>query len=113
MTKGPRNLATLAALLVLAIIGAGPAAASHSWNGYHWSRPSNPFTVTFGNNLSSNWSSYLTTACADWSLTSGACNNPANPIRCSIVAGSSNRNCRATLGRVEVCNGGPLARFTD
>jgi len=84
---------------------AGPAAANHAWNCYHWARSSNPFAVKFGNNLTSNWSSYLTTGASDWSLTSGACNNPLNPVRGTVVAGGAkSRNCRPATGHVEVCN---------
>lgn len=105
MTRGPRHFSALAALLGLLFIGIGPANATHSWGGYHWSRTSNPFTVTLGNNLASNWSSYLTSAASDWGLTSGACNNPQNPVRCAVVSGgTSARKCRPATGRVEVCN---------
>ena len=105
MTKSSRYFGAIVALLGVLSIGIGTANATHAWNGYHWSRTSNPFTVTFGNNLSSNWSSYLTTAASDWSLTSGACNNPSNPVRCNVVSGGSkSRNCRPADGRVEVCN---------
>src|SRR5207249_9766979 len=59
----------------------------------------------FGDNLSSNWSSYLTTAASDWSVTSGACNNPSNPVRGTVVPGNGkSRNCRPGTGSVEVCN---------
>src|SRR5438034_1547589 len=99
------RLFTFAAISGALFIAAGPASATHSWSGYHWSRPSNPFTVTLGNNLTSNWTPYLTTAGSDWSITSGACNNPQNPIRCSVTSGGSGgRKCRPTAGRVEVCN---------
>ena len=94
-----------AAALAVAIVAPGPASANHSWNGYHWARSANPFTVSFGNNLSSNWSSFLTQAAADWSITSGACNNPNNPVRGVVVSGGTNsRNCRPQTGHVEVCN---------
>src|SRR5437867_3646095 len=100
------GLFTFAALSGTLFIAAGPADATHSWNGYHWSRVSNPITIALGNNLSANWTPYLTTAASDWSITSGACNNPQNPIRCTVVAGgSSGRKCRPSAGRVEVCNG--------
>jgi hypothetical protein len=105
MKRGPLQLGTLAALVGLLFIGAGPANATHAWNGYHWSRPNNPFTVTLGSNVSSTWSSHLATAAAGWSLTSGSCNNPSNPVRCAVAAGGSrSRNCRPADGRVEVCN---------
>ncbi|TMQ57074.1 MAG: hypothetical protein E6K76_11625 [Candidatus Eisenbacteria bacterium] len=100
------GLFTFAALSGTLFIAAGPANATHSWNGYHWSRASNPFTVTLGDNLSANWTPYLATAASDWSITSGACNNPQNPIRCTVAAGGSHgKRCRPTAGRVEVCNG--------
>ena len=82
-----------------------PVSATHAWGCYHWARSSNPFTVTFGNNLSGAWSPYLTTAASDWSVTSGACNNPNNPIRATVVAGAAKGKCRPNAGRVEVCNG--------
>ena len=73
------------------------ASASHSWGGYHWARTANPFTLKLGNDLSSNWVPFLNTASATWSL---------SPILdTTIVSGQTNgRTCRATLGRVEVCN---------
>lgn len=105
MKRGPRYSATFAVLAAVLLIGTGPANANHSWNGYHWARSSNPFTVTLGNNLTGGWSSNLTTAASDWSLTSGACNNSQNPIRCTVVAGSTkSRPCKPANGRVEVCN---------
>jgi hypothetical protein len=86
-------------------VAAGPASASHAWNGYHWSRPSNPFTVTFADNLTSNWDPYLTQGAVDWSVTSGACNNPSNPVRAAVVAGGgSPKACRPANGQVKVCN---------
>ena len=99
------RLFTFAALAGTLFITAGPANATHSWGGYHWSRTGNPFTVSFGNNLTSNWSPYLSTASSDWSITSGACNNPQNPVRGTVVAGGGGgRKCRPVAGRVEVCN---------
>ena len=92
--------------VLCSLLVAQSASANHAWGCYHWSRPSNPFTVTFGNNLAPNWAPYLTTAASDWSKTSGACNNAQNPIRATVVAGSAkSRNCRPGTGVVEVCNG--------
>jgi hypothetical protein len=72
------------------------AHANHSWNGYHWARRSNPFTIKLGNNLSSVWQSYLSKASSDWTA--------STVLNTTIVAGQSTRRCKATLGRVEVCN---------
>lgn len=74
-----------------------PASATHSWGGYHWARTSNPFTLRLGDNLTSTWDSYLVTTSSDWSASS--------VLDTVIVAGATKpRNCRATTGRVEVCN---------
>ena len=100
-----RALITAAAITLVVGLGTGPAMASHSWGGYHWARSSNPFNLTFRNNLSSNWTPFLSTSMNQWSLTSGACNNSANPVRCAVGAGGSkSRNCRPADGTIEVCN---------
>jgi len=89
----------LSAVFFLAlVIAALPAFATHSWNGYHWARPSNPFTVKLGNNLSAVWQTYLSTTSADWSK--------STVLDTTIVAGGTGgaRRCPATAGRVEECN---------
>lgn len=73
------------------------AYASHSWNGYHWARTSNPFTLKLGDNVSGQWDAMLRTASSDWSK--------STVMDTTIVAGgTSARSCRPTTGRVEVCN---------
>lgn len=73
------------------------AQANHSWNGYHWARTANPFTLQLGNNLSSSWQPYLSTTSADWSV--------SDVLDTSVVSGNkAPRTCKPTLGRVEVCN---------
>ena len=86
----------LAALLAFAAFS--PAAqANHSWNGYHWARQSNPFTLNLGDNVSSKWDPYLGTASSDWSK--------STVLDTTVVPGQKNpATCRPTSGRVEVCN---------
>ena len=72
------------------------AFADHSWGAYHWGRTANPFTLKLGDNLSSAWDAYLSTASTDWTQSS--------VLDTTIVSGLGGRNCRATLGKVEVCN---------
>lgn len=89
------KLALATSLLMAAT--AAPAAASHSWGGYHWARTSNPFTVKLGDNVSSAWDGSLAAVSSDWSK--------SNVLDTAIVAGSTTgRKCRATGGRVEVCD---------
>ena len=89
----------LTALLAALSLAAFPAIshAEHSWGSYHWARKSNPFTLKLGDNLSTTWDPYLATASSDWTASS--------VLNTTIVAGSTTgRRCRATAGRVEVCN---------
>jgi hypothetical protein len=89
----------LMALLVSLLFVEFPAFtyADHSWNNYHWARTSNPFTVKLGDNVSSAWDSYLSTASVDW--------NASAQLETTIVAGNTKpRTCKPTSGRVEVCS---------
>jgi len=73
------------------------AEANHSWGSYHFARTANPLVLKLGNNLTTAWSGFLTTASSDWSL--------STVLDTSVVVGQSNpKNCKPTLGRVEVCN---------
>lgn len=87
--------ATTAALATVAL-NAPTAQANHAWGSYHWARTANPFTLKLGDNLTSAWKPYLTSASSDW--------NKSAVLDTTIVSGQSNNNCRATTGRVEVCN---------
>ena len=88
---------TLGVTLLIAGSFASIASANHSWGGYHWARTTNPFTLKLGDNVSSTWDSYLVLASSDWSV--------SNVLDATVVVGSSNpKNCRATLGLVQVCN---------
>lgn len=91
--------AVAAAAALIAVVTPGTASATHSWGGYHWARTSNPFTLQLGDNVDSRWDSYLTTTSNDW--TGSAVLN--TPIGAGLT--KSPRPCKATAGRVEVCNG--------
>jgi len=68
-TRGERRRKLVLLGVVVAAFAAlvGTAAASHSWNGYHWARTANTFTLKLGDNVSSAWDSYLGTTSSDWS----------------------------------------------
>lgn len=91
-----RFSSAVSAGLVAASLFATAAYASHSWGTYHWARQSNPFTLKLGDNVSAQWDSYLATTSSDWSL--------SDVLDTTIVAGQGRKNCRPTVGRVEVCN---------
>ncbi|MEK9168162.1 MAG: hypothetical protein AAB769_02425 [Patescibacteria group bacterium] len=71
--------------------------ASHSWENYHWARTANPFTLKVGDNMSTAWDAYLSTASADWSFSS--------VLDTAVVPGlTTAKRCKPTTGRVEACN---------
>lgn len=90
----------VAAALSVTILTAFPAVspAAHSWNGYHWARTTNTFTLKLGDNVSGQWDSYLATASVNWSQ--------STVLDTNILPGATTGSkCRPTTGRVEVCNG--------
>src|SRR5215211_4543108 len=89
---------TSALAALLALVAFSPTAqAHHSWGKYHWARTSNPFTLELGNNVTSGWSSYLSTASSRWSESS--------VLNTTVVSGrTTGAACNPTSGRVEVCN---------
>ncbi len=92
----PRKL--LAALILL-VVAAFPVVllASHSWGGYHWARTVNPFTLKMDDNVDSSWQSAFNGAISDWSK--------STVLDMTTVAdGTRPKPCKATSGRVEVCN---------
>ena len=88
--------------VLLALVAFSPAVqANHSWNGYHWARTSNPFTLKLGDNVSSTWDSSLATTSTDWSV--------SRVLDTKVVPGQRDpttdpTTCPPTSGRVEVCN---------
>ncbi len=86
---------------VVALLSVGALAsvayANHSWGGYHWARTQNPLALKIGDNVSTAWDANLLGASGDWSL--------SDVLDTNVVAGQANpKTCRATNGRVEVCN---------
>lgn len=81
---------------LLAAATAGGASANHAWNDYHWARTSNPFTLTVQNAMSTSWTTYFGVAIADW-------DRSAVMVLVPTVV-SSQRQCRAPLGKVRVCD---------
>ena len=85
------------ALAVFGVISLpGVAEASHSWNGYHWARTANPFTLRVGNNVTSTWTTEFNTSLSDWSASS--------VMNLTSIGGTGGRQCRMTSGTVQVCN---------
>jgi hypothetical protein len=87
-------------VLLVLLVGGGmaiPASAGHSWDNIHWEREDDPFTLKLGNNVDGIYNQLLNRSARDW--------RRSNVVRVRVVGGKTNsRSCRATPGRVEVCN---------
>jgi hypothetical protein len=60
-----RVLTVLATTALIALVLPATADANHAWNGYHWARTADPFTLMTGDNVDGSWDAYLDTAVAD------------------------------------------------
>lgn len=97
MRRSPRRLLATIVLSTALVALPSLAMASHSWGGYHWARQSNPFTLKVGDNVTSQWDGILDTTISDWSQ--------STVLNLTKVAGGTRaKPCKATTGRVEVCN---------
>ena len=99
--SGRRAFSVAALSLLLLGASASPAAADHSWGdpAYHWARTVNPFTLQLDNNLTTpEWQAIGTRMSADWSASS-VMDTPLGAPQ------TDNKRCKASSGRVEVCNG--------
>ncbi len=84
-------------LAFLAVAGLPGPAAADQWGSYHWARPTNPFTIALGDNVTSGWDAHLRSASSEWSV--------STVLDTKVVAGATRRrNCDPTTDRVEVCN---------
>ncbi len=100
-TKGSwRSRSTIlkaAAFATAAGLIAMPAAAVHTWNNYHWARTSTQVSPPVVSIVTSQWSSYVTNAVADW--------NRSTVIQSPLsTAGGNGRTCKPQAGKILVCN---------
>jgi len=96
-TLSVKRLALGVAVAAPLLAIAAPALATHSWSTYHWKRTTAEISPPVGDNVNATWDPYLVQAVNDW--------NQSTVIQSPLVPGSSNRNCRAVAGTIQVCNG--------
>jgi len=101
-----RIRALFGVVLLFASVGcsAGPSeepvasteSASHSWSYFHWEKTGSEVVLPLGDNVTSAWEEYLRPVSTDWSR--------STVLETNIVAGQGGNSCRASPGRIEVCN---------
>ena len=91
---------TSLALVAAFALGAAPASASHSWNGYHWARTANPFTLKVVDSNTPDWDDNLAGAISDWSR--------STVMDLTTEAGDSStkarKRCVMITGKIHSCN---------
>lgn len=100
-------LALVLGSLSILFAGIPKAEASHAWGTYHWARPSNPITISLGDNVASQWDSYLVTSSQDWSIDPSVVypgSGASKVVSTTIIPGSAGKNCKAVSGTVQVCS---------
>lgn len=95
-----RLLVLVVALTASGTVLALPAQASHSWNGYHWARTANPFTLKVVDSNTPDWDDNLAGAVSDWSR--------STVLDLTTVAGDDStrtrKQCRMVRGQIRSCN---------
>lgn len=92
------KILTRVALATAVALGAVvPASANHSWNGYHWTGNGSNLTLRVNKAITSQWTSSVDTAIADW--------NSSNELTLTSATSAANRRkCNPIAGQVLVCN---------
>jgi len=101
MIKRDFRVAAAAAVSIVAL--AAPALANHSWNGYHWNRPSGEVTAPVVTALSGQWPNYVDRVVADWNQ-SNYIQSAYDPNTNSPAVGVNAKTCKAIAGKILVCN---------
>jgi predicted Zn-dependent protease len=102
---------------LIAVLAVGAAAllprasGSHRWDGFHWRRSSNPFTVRLVDSVSGTWQDAVRTAADKWT-------NKSPVLDVNFVDGDEGlaATCPKVSGGVRICNGnygGAWAGLTD
>lgn len=97
--KMKRRSLVAGAVISIAVVALlpSPAMGSHAWNGFHWARTSNPFTLRLGDSVSAVWDGHLATASSDWSK--------STVLDTRVASSNKNpRSCRPARGQVEICS---------
>jgi hypothetical protein len=94
--QGSFHIVAMITLITILAITPASVEADHAF-GFHWRHEENPFTLRFGDNVSSGWDSHLRETVDEWSESS--------VLNTRVVEGSTTgRRCRPSERRVQVCS---------
>ena len=86
--------------LLLAAAFAIPAAASHSWNNYHWARTTSPFDLLVVDSVTSEWQGQFDMSLLQWSLSEKL----NNVVGAGADDNKTRKRCQMVNGQMRVCN---------
>ena len=81
-----------------AVLALTPAAATHSWGGYHWAGNGTNLTLKVNTAITSQWNTSVGNAISDWNKSTELTLN--GPIAVSV----SMKRCNPIAGQILVCN---------
>jgi hypothetical protein len=97
-TFGIKRLRIVCSSVLASLAMGSLALATNSWNGFHWARTANPFTLKVGDRVTSVWDARLDETIGDWSQST-----MLDLVKIPNLSTSKNA-CKATSGRIDVCN---------
>ena len=83
-----------------ALVALTPAAATHSWGGYHWATGGRGLDVTIVRSITPQWSTSVNGAIRDWDSARSLSLATAN----GAVDDVSRKRCQPVAGQIRVCN---------
>jgi len=75
-----------------------PAAATHSWGGYHWAGNGSNLTLKVNTAITSQWNASVSGARSDWDASNELTLSALNPVAVS------RKKCSPIAGQILVCN---------
>ncbi len=93
-----KHLHAVALVAGVALLGLGPAAATHRWNGYHWAGNGTNVTIKVNTTITSQWSASVGKAKTDWDKSTELTLTGPN----AVATGA--RRCNPIAGQIRVCN---------
>jgi hypothetical protein len=93
--KPMHRIALAASAVLLALT---PAAATHSWGGYHWAGDGTQLNLRVNTAITAQWSTSVGNAIADWDKSSELA--LTGPVTAAVDA----RRCNPIAGQILVCN---------
>src|ERR687888_1030506 len=80
-----------------AVLALTPAAATHSWGGYHWAGNGTNLTLKVNTAITSQWNTSVGNAISDWNKSTELTLNGPIPV-------AATKRCNPIAGQILVCN---------